>query len=74
MHSQEDPETRYLSYMLRLWRTRDRDGEAVWRASLEEPVSRHTESFADADALFTFLQSQLGIEKSGDHAQHEQQE
>ena len=74
MNLQEDLETRYLSYMLRLWHTRDSNGEAVWRASLEEPGSHHTESFGDTDAMFTFLQSQLGTEKSGDHAQLEQRE
>jgi hypothetical protein len=72
MHSQEDPETRYLSYMLRMWRTRDNNGEAVWRASLEEPGSHHTESFGDTDAMFTFLQSQLSIEMPGDHAQQDE--
>lgn len=73
MNSQEDPEAGYMSYMLRMWRKRDSNGQAVWCASLEEPGSRHTESFADASALFAFLQSQLGIEKPGEHTQGEQQ-
>lgn len=74
MRSQEDPETRYLSYMLRMWRTRDSNGKAVWCASLQEPGSHHTHSFGDADDLFMFLQSRLGIEKPGDHGQQEQLE
>ena len=74
MHSREDPETRYMSYMLRMWRTRDSSGELAWRASLQEPGSGHTESFGDADAMFMFLQSQLGNEKTGEDARQEQQE
>jgi hypothetical protein len=72
MNSHDGPETRYLSYMLRMWRKRDGNGKPVWCASLEEPGTRHTESFGDADAMLRFLQSRLGIEKPGDHAQHEQ--
>ena len=74
MNSRNGPETRYLSYMLRMWRKRDGNGKPVWCASLEEPSSRLTESFGDADEMFKFLQSQLDIEKPGDHAQHEQQD
>jgi len=72
MNSQADPETRYLSYMLRLWHTRDSNGKAMWCASLQEPGSHHIESFGDARAMFEFLQSQLGMEKPGDHVQQEQ--
>jgi hypothetical protein len=73
MNPQEDPETLYLSYMLRMWRSRDSNGQQVWCASLEEPGSRHIESFGNADSLFAFLQSQLGSEKHGELAQQEQQ-
>jgi hypothetical protein len=73
MNSQEDPDSRYLSYMLRMWRKRDGNGQPVWCATLEEPGSHHTESFGDADALFAFLQSRLGIEMPGDHAKQKQQ-
>ena len=66
MNSHEDPDSGYLSYMLRMWRIRDCNGKAVWCASLEEPGSHHTENFGDADAMFAFLQSQLGIEKPGE--------
>ena len=74
MRQQRESDIGYLSYMLRMWRTRDSNGNAVWCASLEEPGSRHTESFGDANSLFTFLQSRLGIEKPVRHAQQEQQE
>src|SRR5689334_5464649 len=51
MNSQEDLDTNYHSYMLRMWRTRDGNGKQVWCASLQEPGSYHTESFGDADDL-----------------------
>ena len=72
MKSRNGPETRYLSYMLRLWRKRDGNGKPVWCASLEEPGTCRTESFGDADAMFRFLQTKLGIEKPGDHAHPDQ--
>ena len=67
MHPQQEIDTDYLSYMVRIWRKWDGNGKPVWCASLEEPGSRHTERFEDTDAMFTFLQRKLGIEKSGDH-------
>ena len=75
MHSQKKSETGYLSYMLRMWRKRDSNGKAVWCASLEEPGSRHTESFEDTSVMFAFLQSKLGFEhdEPGEYAQQEQQ-
>ena len=74
MHPQKKTDTGYLSYMLRMWRKRDGNGKAVWCASLQEPGSRHTESFEDTNAMFTFLQGKLGIEneQSGELAQQEQ--
>ncbi len=71
MNSQEDLNTRYLSYMLRIWRKRDGGGKPVWCASLEEPGSRHTESFGDVSALFSYLQLQLGVADQGEHAHPE---
>ena len=73
MYSQEDSDTDYLSYMLRLWRIRDGNGKEVWCASLEEPGSHQIQSFGDADGMFAFLQSQLGNERPGEHIQQEQQ-
>src|SRR5690349_19409674 len=67
MNSQENLEPSYLSYMLRLWRKRDGNGNPVWCASLEEPGSQHTESFADADSMFSFLQDRLGMDDQGKH-------
>ena len=62
MNSQEDPNTRYLSYMLRIWRKRNGEGKLVWCASLEEPGSHRTESFGDMTTMFMFLQSRVGLE------------
>lgn len=59
MHSQEDSDTRYLSYMLRMWLRRNSHGEPVWSASLEEPGSRHTENFGEIGEMFSFLQVRL---------------
>ena len=51
----------YLSYLLRLWQTTDReelrdgDERAVWRASLESPLTHEIEGFRSLDELFDFL-------------------
>jgi len=57
--SQEESDTDYVSYMLRMWSRWDSKGKHVWCASLQEPGSRHTESFGDVDAMFSFLQSRI---------------
>lgn len=49
----------YLSYLLRLWPTSDQGGK-VWRASLEQPGSRHLQGFSNLQALFDFLLAQTG--------------
>ncbi|MEO6457161.1 MAG: hypothetical protein ABIO92_02645 [Chloroflexia bacterium] len=74
MYSQKDPDPNYLSYLLRLWRTRDDNGKPVWCASLEEPGSHLTESFADVGGMYSFLQDQLDIEQPGEDARQEQKE
>ena len=57
----------YLSYLLRLWRTSDRErsrggGErAVWRALLESPVTHEIEGFRSLDDLFDFLRRRAAI-------------
>jgi hypothetical protein len=66
MHLQQESDTGYLSYMLRMWSKRDSNGKQVWCASLEEPGSRHTERFEDANAMFAFLHMKLGIEQHGE--------
>ena len=70
--SPNDSEPRYLSYLLRLWRKRDDQGQPVWCASLEEPGSHQTLRFRDLPALFAFLQTQLGNATPGGLVQEEQ--
>ena len=73
-HKKHKYDNGYLSYMLRLWRKRDRNGKQVWCASLQEPGSCHTESFEDANAMFAYLLTKLGVEESGEFAQQAQWE
>lgn len=47
----------YLAYLLRLWRVGS-EGEAVWRASLEDAHTGERKGFADLDALFDHVRSQ----------------
>jgi hypothetical protein len=72
MHSNKT-DTEYMSYMLRMWRKRDGNGKQMWCASLEEPGSRHAESFEDANAMFAFLLRKLGITDPGELAQPDKQ-
>jgi hypothetical protein len=61
----------YVSFLLRLWRVtgNERAGdetaeacgtaaEAVWRASVESPLTGKQQGFADLDDLFDFLREQ----------------
>ena len=61
------PETApgYFSYLLRLWHTHS-EGEAVWRASLEDPLTREVRRFDSLPGLFAFLQGQAGTGGRGD--------
>jgi hypothetical protein len=72
-NSPDDGEPRYLSYLLRLWRKRDDQGQPVWCASLEEPGSHQTVRFTDLPALFAFLRTQLGSVQPGGLANEEHQ-
>jgi hypothetical protein len=50
----------YQSYLLRLWRAngstdRARQGEPVWRASLEDPLTGERMGFASLDDLVAYL-------------------
>ncbi len=45
---------RYLSYLLRLWETRDGEN-CVWYATLEPPIGDERHSFASLDELFAYL-------------------
>src|SRR5918998_1109907 len=49
---------RYVSYLLRLWQA-DSDGEGVWRAMVEEPLSGEHYGFASPELLFSFLREQI---------------
>jgi len=71
MHPQQESDTGYVSYMLRMWSKRDGNGKQMWCASLEEPGSRHTERFEDANAMFAYLRRKLGTEESGEHEPQE---
>ena len=55
--TKEEPD--YLSYLLRLRRASG--GEAVWRASLEDPHTGGLHNFASPDELFGFLRAQMGL-------------
>jgi hypothetical protein len=71
MNAHQDGDTHYLSYMLRMWCTRDSKGQPLWRASLEEPGNHQRASFGDVRSLFAFLQSRVGVEQNRDTAQGE---
>jgi len=55
--------------MLRLWPV-EQDGEIVWRASLESPLTGERRGFASLEALIAFLRGEIvrmeGPEKPGD--------
>jgi hypothetical protein len=48
-------ETRYLSYLLRLWAVKSA-GVTYWRASLENPTTGDRQGFPNLEALFTYLE------------------
>lgn len=49
----------YLAYMLRLWQDQN-EGSAVWRASLESPLSGERIGFASLEALCEFIVQRAG--------------
>lgn len=56
-------QSRYLSYLLRLWQT---GSQPIWRASLESPLTGERQGFASLQELFTFLETQAeAIERQG---------
>jgi hypothetical protein len=71
MNAPDDRDPRYRSYMLRMWRTRDGQGQPVWCASLEAPGGHETRRFGDMQAMFAFLQRQLGLAPPGGCAREE---
>ncbi len=54
------PEEQYLSYLLRLWQSR-RNGEFVWRASLESSQTGQQYLFATLEELCAFLQERTNL-------------
>ena len=48
----------YHSYLLRVWQER-RASECLWRASLESVQTGELRNFADLEALFEFLRSEM---------------
>ena len=53
----------YLSYLLRLWQTNDKErDEARWRASLKDVGTGEQKGFTSLEALFDFLRKQAGVE------------
>ncbi len=54
------PEEQYFSYLLRLWRSR-RNGELVWRASLESSQTGQQHLFATLEELCVFLQERTNL-------------
>ncbi len=44
----------YLAYLVRLWR----EGEGVWRGTLENPHTGERVAFADVAGLLAYLQHQ----------------
>jgi hypothetical protein len=51
----KEPEEQYLSYLLRLWQSQ-RNGELIWRASLESSQTGQRHLFATLEELCAFLQ------------------
>jgi hypothetical protein len=54
-----DERRHYLAYLLRLWQVHS-EGELIWRASLESPHTGERHGFANLEALFAFLEEQIG--------------
>jgi hypothetical protein len=48
----------YLAYLLRLWQVRD-EGQAGWRASLENAHTSERHGFGRLADLFTFLENEV---------------
>ena len=48
------PSPTYKSYLLRLWRV-THNGELVWRASLQSPISGQQQGFTSLESLFAYL-------------------
>lgn len=60
-------EHRYLSYLLRLWQVK-RNGEVIWRASLDNPHTGERRGFQSLAALMDFLSTQIQEEDDKDQS------
>ena len=60
----------YLSYLLRMWRVRERGPPgteaSAWRASLQRPGSGERIGFRSLDELFAFLCRETGMAQDYD--------
>ena len=59
-------QTRYLSYLLRLWQDNG-DDRPIWRASLQSSLREERQGFASLDELFAFLRRQIGTDGDTDN-------
>ena len=58
---------KYVSYLLRMWQAGGSEGtdpqeDALWLASLQNPLSGKRFVFASLEELFCFLKQQAGID------------
>ena len=63
---------RYRAYLLRLWWA-SHNGQAGWRASLEEPHTGVRHGFATLEQLFAFLKEQTRSGSDGDDTRSDNQ-
>jgi len=54
---------RYLSYLLRLWQSSEAE-KTAWHASLDDPRTGERLGFPSLEALFGYLQEQIGNTRS----------
>ena len=62
----------YFSYLLRLWRvtggvsTQAGEERALWRASLQDPLTDERVNFASLEDLVAYLRRQMGLVSDAD--------
>ena len=59
MAKHQREQSRYQSYLLRLWQTSD-GKKQIWRASLQGPNTQERLGFASLEELMDFLETQMG--------------
>ena len=57
MAKHQREQSRYQSYLLRLWQTSD-GKKTIWRASLQSPNSEERQGFASLEELMSFIKAQ----------------